>query len=341
MTAWNTAEFTPQSPGWIPPESRTRSMRRADKRIMGGMPTVDDVFAGSSTSSAKRPRLWEVVGKAIELGYIPDQFVTPDRKYLKNISQIIGSCVGFGAGNMALYASVVDAMIRKQREKIMVPFVPYHYGRGRLHSGIRGPGSGSFGSGQAEALAEDGFLAFDAEGVPSLRTNSSCIQWTRDIEYKWSDGARIPDEFVTAGRKHLFPVAARVTSVEQAKTLQDSFYTLTLASNWGGLSKCPVRDGVLLNRHAGVWNHQMWSPDHIEHPTLGLLFWIGNQWLNVMRHGTDPGGEWDNGYGAPPGGFYITADDMDYIIRQREVFAFADPAGFFDRSRKFRWVIAR
>ncbi|MGC1273919.1 MAG: hypothetical protein WBC44_09445 [Planctomycetaceae bacterium] len=334
MALWKTAAFTPEASGWIPPSDRTSEMRKADKAIQSDMPSVGEVFGGSSTS--ERPRIWEVVGKAIEKGLVPAEFVRG--KHLKNISQIIGSCVGFGAGNMALYASVIDALIRGQRERVMVPFVPYHYGRGRLHSGIRGPGSGSFGSGQAKALAVDGFLAFDHENVPKPSFGEQII-WTGQIETQWSDGARIGDEFVQAGQKHLFPTAARVDSVDQAKTLLDSYYTMTIASSWGGQMRCPVRDGVLLNSRSGTWNHQMWVIDYITHPSLGDLFWVGNNWR--YPHGTDPGGEWDNGYGAPPGGFYIRASDMAWIISKRETFAFADPAGFVDRSRKFQWITAK
>jgi hypothetical protein len=337
MTLWKTAAFTPEHAGWIPPEDRTAEMRKADKRIMDAMPTVDEVFTGSSTS--KRPRMWQVVGEAIKKGLVKSEFVL-DGKWLKNISQIIGSCVGFGAGNMDFYASIVDAMIRNQREQITPSFVPYHYGRGRLHSGIRGAGSGSFGSGQAKALAVDGLLAWDHEGLTLPKpTFGNVIAWTGQIETQWSDGAKIGAEFVKEGQKHLYPTAANVTSVEQAKTLLDSYYPMTIASSWGGLMKCPVTEGVLLNRRSGTWNHQMWVIDYIEHPTLGLLFWVGNNWRDA--HGRDPGGEWDGGYGAPPGGFYIKADDMAWIISKRETFAFGDKAGFVDRSRKFQWITAK
>jgi hypothetical protein len=250
MTLWKTAAFTPEHAGWIPPEDRTAEMRKADKRIMDAMPTVDEVFTGSSTS--KRPRMWQVVGEAIKRGLVKSEFVL-DGKWLKNISQIIGSCVGFGAGNMDFYASIVDAMIRNQREQITPSFVPYHYGRGRLHSGIRGAGSGSFGSGQAKALAVDGLLAWDHEGLTLPKpTFGNVIAWTGQIETQWSDGAKIGAEFVKEGQKHLYPTAANVTSVEQAKTLLDSYYPMTIASSWGGLMKCPVTEGVLLNRRSGT-----------------------------------------------------------------------------------------
>lgn len=329
MTLWNTAAFTPDDAGWIPPEDRPREVRAAHKAVMEDMPTVGEVFTGSSSSSPKRPRVWEVARAAHEKGLIPDEWMRDGN--LKNLDQKIGSCVGAGAGNMGLYATVIDAMVRGQRERVMVPFWPYHYGRGRYHSGIRGSGSGSTGSGQAKALAVDGFLAFDSENVPAVSIKST-IGYTAQVETQWSNGAKIPDEFIAAGQKHLFPTAARVSSLDEAQTLLDSFYVFTIASNWGGLQKCPVREGVLLNRHAGRWNHQMSVLDYMIHPSLGRLWFICNQWR--YPHGKCP-------TGAPEGGFWVVDKDMDYIIRQRESFAFADPNGFVDRSRKFRWITAK
>lgn len=327
MTLWKTAAFTPEYAGWIPPEDRTAAMKKADKQIMEDMPTVGEVFSGSSTE--KRPRIWEVVKAAHAKGFIPDDWMRNGN--LKNLDQKIGSCVGAAAGNMALYATVIDAMIRNQRERIMVPFWPYHYGRGRFHSGINGSGSGSFGSGQAKALGVDGFLAFDMPNVPGP-TFGSTIGYTAQQETQWSNGARIGEEFIAEGRKHLFPTAARVTSTEEAKTLLDSYYVFTIASTWGGLMKCPVTDGVLLNRRSGTWNHQMSVLDYMEHERLGVLFYVLNQWR--YPHGACP-------TGAPEGGFWIKADDLSWIISKRETFAFADPAGFEDRSRKFQWITAK
>lgn len=341
MADWKVAQFSPEHAGWIPPEDRDLDMRKADRAIMADMPDVDEVWTGSSASNG-RPRIWQVVGEAIKQGLIPEHLIW-NKKWLKNISQITGSCVGFGAGNMDAYQSVIDRMVRGQRELITIPFVPYHYGRGRLHSGIRGQGSGSFGSGQAKALAVDGVLQWDHEGLglpaPDFKTRKGII-WTSGIELQWSDGARIDQRYIEAGKKHLYPTAARVTNLDQAQTLLDSYYTFTIASNWGGLDRCEVRDGVLLSRHAQRWNHQMSVLDYITHPRLGRLWWVCNQWQYVMDHGTDPGGEWDGGYGAPPGGFYIADKDLSYIINQNETFAFADKQGFQDRSQRFKWIVA-
>lgn len=329
---WNMG-FIKEEPGWIAPPDRTVAEQKSQEQFIFDTPIVSEVFT-SPGENKDRPRIWQVVDLAIKKGYVPEEYLRNGT--FKNIAQIIGSCVGFGAGNMLLWASLIDAIQRKQSDRILVPFVPYHYGRGRHHSGIRGPGSGSLGSGQAKALQEDGFLAFDMSGLPNVNF-ADAIYWSESIEYQWSDGARIDGKWIEEGKKHLVPTVARLTSTDQAKQLADSFYTFTIASNWGGQMRCQVQDGVLLNRRSGTWNHQMWVLDYIDHPRLGRLWWIGNNWR--YPHGKDPGGEWDGNTGAPEGGFYVTDKDLQSIISQRDSYAFADPQGFEDRSRAFDWLM--
>lgn len=325
--------FIPEAAGWIPPEDRTAESQKIHEQYVFDTPTVEEVFT-SAGSNPKRPRLWQVMAEAIKKNYVPKEYIRNNT--LKNIAQIIGSCVGFGAGNMLLWASVIDAVLRRQKDRVLVPFVPYHYGRGRLHSGIRGPGSGSFGSGQAKALQLDGYLALDMTGLPSINFGDA-IYWSQAIEYSWSDGARIEDKWIQEARKHLVPTVARLTSTEHAAQLADNFYTFTIASSWGGRMQCPVTKGVLLNSHVGTWNHQMWVLDYIDHPELGRLWWVGNNWR--YPHGKDPGGPWDGNTGAPEGGFYITDKDLAWIISKQDSFGFSDPQGFEDRSRAFDWLM--
>lgn len=322
----------PRDAGWIPPDARTVEQQRIHEQMLDDTPRVEEIFT-SAGSNPDRPRLWQVVAKAIDRNLIPSEYLRNGQ--LKNITQIIGSCVGFGAGNMLLWASLIDALIRGQVERIVVPFVPYHYGKGRQHSGIRGKGSGSIGSGQAKALEVDGYIACDVLDVPKPAFGDS-IKWTERIEYDWSDGAAIPQKYVEEGRKHTVK-STRVTSTDEAARLADSYYTFTIASSWGGRMQCPIRDGVLLNERVTQWMHQMWVLDYIDHPRLGRLWWVGNNW--AYPHGKDPGGEWDGNTGAPEGGFYITDADLAYILRQNDSFAFADPQGYEDRSRAFDWLM--
>jgi hypothetical protein len=319
--------------GWIPPEERNTDQAKLHKLVLDETPTVSEAWQGPEPKgAADRPRIWQIIKQAGEKGLIPADYLRNGQ--LKNLDQKIGSCVGAGAGNMLLYATCIDSLIRKQPERIVVPFWPYHYGRGRLAAGIRGPGSGSFGSAQSKALETDGWLAYDSAEVPQP-TFGQTIGYTAGQETQWSDGAKIGTKFIAEGSKH--PVkSARVTSTDEAAMLADSLHSFTIASSWGGRMQCPVTDGVLLNSRSGTWNHQMSVLDYIKHPRLGRLWYVLNQWR--YPHGKDPGGEWDGGTGAPEGGFYIKDADLEWIINKRETFAFSDPAGFQDLNRKIDYT---
>lgn len=326
------AMFAPEYAGWIPPEDRATEEQKKQEQYIFDTPTVREVFSGNIKGDYTRPRMWEIVKKGIDKGYIPQEVLRNGT--LKNVSQIIGSCVGFGAGNMLLWASLIDAVLRRHPERVLLPFVPYHYGRGRYHSGISGHGSGSLGSGQAEALEKDGYIAFDLKGLPDCNFGDA-IHWTERIEYEWSNGAKIDDKWIEEGRKHVVPTVVRVTNTDEAALLADSLHTFTIASDWGGHMKCPIKQGVLLNERIKTWMHQMWVLDYIIHPRLGRLWWVGNNWK--YAHGKDPGGEWDNNTGAPEGGFYIIDKELQYILSQKDSYGFADPKGVIDPSREIDW----
>lgn len=310
--------------GWIPPDDRTREEQRQHERFIEDTPLVREVFSGPMPQEDK-PAIWEVVKQAIAKGIVSAEYVRNNT--LKNITQLIGSCVGWSAGNMLFWSSVIDAMILEQPELIIAPFPGYHYGRGRLAAGIRGSGSGSTGSGQAKALQDDGYLAHTSLDVPKPTFGDS-IFWTKGIETEWSNGANIGEKYLAEGRQHRTPNVARVSTIEEADQLLDSWHLFTIASNWGGKMKCPVVDGVLLNSRSGTWSHQMSVLARRVHPTLGKLYYVVNNW--AYPHGLCP-------TGAPEGGFWIKEADMKWIIGQRETFAFSDAQGFRDKSREFDW----
>lgn len=330
-------EFVPEAPGWLPPEDRTTATQRQHEQFVFDTPLVSEVFA-SAGSNADRPKVWELIKPAIAKGLVPEKYVRNGT--LKNLSQLIGSCVGAGVGNGPLFwGSTVDAIHRQQPERIVVPFWPYCYGRGRFHAGISGSGSGSTGSGQAKALQVDGYLPHDhGDGVPDA-TFGDAVVWTSGIETQWSNGAKIDGKYIAAAKNHLCTNVARVSSTDEAAQLADSFYTFTIASNWGGRMKCPIVDGVLLNERVGSWSHQMSVLDYAVVPKLGRIWYVLNQWR--YPHGECPPVPGREDKPAPPeGGFFIKDADLAWIIRQRETYAFTDPQGFVDRSRAFDWLLA-
>ena len=93
---------------------------------------------------------------------------------------------------------------------------------------------------------------------------------------------------------------------------------------------CAFVKGVLLNRHADSWSHQMSILGWHAHPSLGDIFYIMNSW-GADAHGTDP-------FGGPPGGFWVKAADVDYITAQDDSFAYSQFDGFPD-NRPYSFLL--
>jgi hypothetical protein len=242
---------------------------------------------------------------------------------------------------MLLWTSITQLVYNADRYRVTVPFFGYHYGLGRLESGIRGRGEGSTGSGQAEALRKYGWLSFDSVGCPAPN-NGETIEWSSGTEMQWSDGAGSAQALKPDGTKHVITAYTKAESRDQAKDLMASKYWGTTASNWGGLMQCPTRssgnNAVLLNRGSGVWNHQQWVAGYWDHPELGDLFAIGNNWGYV--HGEDPPRTMDENTPppAPPGIYWVQGPDFDRMMRGGETFFFTAGAGFEARPGLYSLV---
>lgn len=242
--------------------------------------------------------------------------------------QQTGSCVGNGGGQATWYLSAVEVVRLGDPEQVILPFYLLPYGRSRLYGGLRGRGSGSFGSSFAKAIATDGILPYNTAGLPQPTiSESDGITWGSSTELQWSDGAAIDEKWLTLSRKHLVQTVANCPNADAAWEAVSNYYPLTIASDWGGQMKPQVTDGALLNRRVTTWMHQMSVIGRWRHPRLGKLFYILNSW-GPNTHGTCPSG-------APPGGFWVNESEMEYICRQKECFAFSQFGGF--PAQKFTW----
>jgi len=74
------------------------------------------------------------------------------------------------------------------------------------------------------------------------------------------------------------------------------------------LMQCPVEHDRLMNRRRGTWMHQMSIHGWEDHPQLGEIWYVLNQW-GLNAHGTCPSG-------APRGGFWIRRRDLAEIVSQ-------------------------
>jgi hypothetical protein len=291
--------------GWLPPEKRDRYQEAMDAVIRETIPRYTPL-KGSVNENATKVCLWECWEAAYPKGWG------------LGVHQITGSCVGAGGGNMLFSLACADVVKRRDPERVVVPFWLLPYGISRMLAGLNDRGDGSWGTTFAKAVKEYGHMPADLDGLPKWKEQDGYV-WGQGAELDWSQGKKIPRQWLDTARPHLVKSAALCKSTDDVREALKNYYAVTCASNWGGLMRPPVKDGVLLNRRATTWNHQMSVQGWWDHPRLGELFHIKNQWGDC--HGADPGG-------APPGGFWVGKKDMQDIVSQDEVFAFSQFDGF-------------
>jgi hypothetical protein len=307
--------------GWIPPDQRNHQQEAAHALAVAQMPRFQIV--GSSDYGEGKvllTELWKHPAVVDAIGY-----EYPGTK------QFSGCCVGAGGGNALFTLIAADAITRSQPEEIAIPHWLLPYGRSRFYMGEPTPGEGSLGGTFAQAVREDGTVKATDPGLPEFR-NGDGLEWGEETEISWSDGdARQTLDLLEHSRKFLVGTTAECSSADNVRDAIVNGYPVTIASNWGGLMKCPTEGDppVLLNRRSGSWAHQMSVHNWYDHPTLGEIFWIQNQW-GKNTHGTDPAG-------GPGGGFWVKSADIDFICRNGEVFAFSGFNGFPARQVAWDW----
>ena len=325
--------FDPANAGVIPWGARSKEVYRMCMDILDATPVLS-----CSGPAFERPK-WSVAWAGEARVMMAEEFRR--NGHFKNLQQLTGSCVGLGATGMAFWSSVTDAIWTGDPTRVLFPFFGYHYGLGRLESGIRGQGEGSTGSGQAAALDKYGLLAWDHPNVPRPSLDTDTIKWTRNVELIWSDGNGPAQQLITEGSKNRFASITKCTSVEQAIDLMASRYWGTQASDWGGIDGAGIVKGtgnsrILTMPRRTVWNHQMAVLGYWFHPELDLQIAIGNQWGYL--HGADPDRIEDENSPppAPPGIFWIDRASFEWMLRSREVFFFANMPNFEVRPGKYR-----
>lgn len=255
--------------GWIPYAKRTAEQQRTFGNLKDEVPRYRRRCLGKLPT---RCLSYDVQRKATGGLLLP-------RCY-----QQTGSCVG--AIIIAyLNAQASDIVRRKQQEKIFIPFPFASWGIGREHSGERGPGEGSFGSAQAWAVKNFGLVPVTAAGIPKYQSKSwngrtTWIWWTKQDEYNFSHPRTWP-----VPRAQLAPIAEahQIGDVEACHTTTDVKQACadgkwpTFASDWG-CENPRIVDGFLIGRRDTEWLHQESIGGYIEHPKLGTIFAIDNQW---------------------------------------------------------------
>ena len=256
-------------------------------------------------------------------GYDPRDAVDAE---LDTIRQLIGDCVGAGAKQAIDYAQYVDVYLHGADITPRPSYLAYHYavgrnapecGNGRLNRG-RDPWSGSVGSWQAEALKKYGWIPQDTPGLKPY--SSSVIK-------RWA--VRMPaQKYLDLGKHHRVKTIALARTPEDVRDAICNGYPVTIASDWGGMMRPPVKYGCLVNRLVAKWLHQMAIVGYDGTGPVPLWY-VLNSW-GPKAHGTPP----DD---APAGGFWIERRDMAYIVAQGDSWILSQVEGFPSND----WIIIR
>lgn len=302
--------------GWVAPEKRTPFQHEQNERILSEMRPFE--ISGAYRGDEKKAFLWEF-SKRLNGG-----------KHIRYIRQVTGSCVGAGGANMLRTLAHVEMANGDPEEwPVEEGWWVWTYGQGRVRAGLNGRGEGSFGSAQAEAFVKDGwFFRNELAGLPDFQRDDSWIVLPQSVEMEWSDG-RAKSQHATIGARHLIKTAARLRNSDEAKAALANGYPITIASMFGTRgARATGSPAVQLAEWDDRWAHQMSCHAFWEHPSLGLIFYILNQWGS----GAHPAPL----QGEPPGGFWVRASTFDMMLSD-EGFAFSAFNGF--PARELSWYI--
>ena len=252
--------------------------------------------------------------------------VEHDHTFIAN-GFVVHNCVGAGGARAYTLAQVGDVINRGDQEAIKIPFPYATYGVGREISGARGTGEGSFGGAQAEAIRTFGMVPFDFENgaIPRPTIKDGWATWKSAEEIKWSHPSAWPVKRSTLepdAQKFLIQDVTQVGSVDELVQGLAQGFSGTMACMFG--TKPRVEKDVLLGRWNDQWAHQQCVAGYWQHPSLGLLFIIDNQWNDV--HGHCPT-LYELGV---TGSYWILESDMKKIIKSQdgEVYLHSNTKGF-------------
>lgn len=316
-TLWTNAEgHAFGTGGWLAPEDRDNEQQLQSAAFLSSLPGFDDANGYAEIDLPERALTVDLERKLTGAA-------------LGQIWQQTGSCVGAAAAKAYLNSVVGDIFHRGDNEEIKFCFPYATYGVGRQIAGMRGRGSGSFGSAQAKAVAQFGMLPVDHPAVPKPRIREGWFYWTEGEELSWSHPSAWPTPRSTleaTAQQYAIETVSRIRSTDEQARAAAQGYGITLASMFGTRDE-QVINGVLIASWSGRWAHQMSCAGYLVHATHGRIWWIQNQWY-ATAHPRCPLME---PLGVT-GGFWIKDATMQRIIESGEVFAHSNTKGFPRRA---------
>ena len=293
-----------QQSGWLGPEAVAEAAplveAMPDFRIIQEMPGI------VRDNSRKRVVLWEAMKQA------------NGGRHLKNVRQEIGDCVSWGYRNAVAYLLAV-AVVTGDASEFQDIYPPFIYGTSRVQvGGGRLSGDGSLGAWASKAVHEFGVLSVEADGVP---------RYSGSIAREW--GRRGPPEkFLGIADEFTVETVSQITTPEDARDAICNGYPVPICSQFGSRTFYQ-KDGRWIARGDASWAHCMCLIGY-DGSASEPYFYCLNSW------GTDAHEPPMNG--EPPGGFWITWQQADRILRGGDSFALSNFAGFKARDLDFHII---
>jgi len=251
-------------------------------------------------------RLWDAE-LAIET---PDK---PRGQFWKNFAQEDGDCV-----SQAICCGVTKVLcvqaVRSGQHTVHRAYPPYQYGASRVWvgKGRIGSGAGSIVAWAAQAISDPtmGILAFDDPGVPP---------YSGAIAKAW--GAKGPPEaFRAIAKARVIKTVSPIKTVEEARDAICNGYPVPFGAMFGTNTIRP-RDGRMVAVRDARWAHAMCMVAYDGSLGEGKEYiYILNSW-GEDAHPAPLQGE-------PPGGFWVTLKDADWICRTGDAWAISNLEGF-------------
>lgn len=251
--------------------------------------------------------------------YVPlDLPGKPAGQHFANTAQEVGDCTAWSFKNAIRQRLAVQIARGKSRD-FADPFSPYNYGTARVSIGKGQIGCRSDGSVQswnAEAYRQFGWISEAEAGIP----------YSGRLAKEW--GCRgVPAQLIELGKQR----AGAIAPVRTAAAARDAIvagYQLPCASMFGTRTIRAI-DGRMVARRDDRWAHAM-CLDGYDGSGDRRWFHFTNSW-GPTAHAAPI----DD---SPPGGFWISWDDCEWIMSTGDCWALGDVAGF-DVQDPIDWSI--
>lgn len=248
-----------------------------------------------------------------------DAVIAVNGQHLVNIPQQIGDCVSHAYCHAGEYLICVEMKTGPPGNEFHRLFRPYVYGISRVQIGGRKiRGDGSCVAWAVRGGKEYGVLRADAEGVPSY-SGALARQWGKEGP---------PRDLIEATKMYSVGISSPTRTANEVRDAICNGYPVPFGASGIGFDRVIEKYGRLVGVRSGSWSHAQCVIGYDgsgEEP----LFCIVNSW------GPRAGGKSPID-GSPPGSYWITARDMEYIARQGDAFAISNFEGFKAREIDFR-----